>query len=314
MNRLEKDRASAVDMFAVIVVVLVFITAGLGIMLYQISSEPPHQSPSIVLIDEQDIVEFEYVGLLWDTQKVFETTMFDAAVDNESYPKAVSFQWPYTNVFKPINLTITEGINPNEYVNFTGMIDGGKALEDELIGMREGESKSILLDSSEAFGDPDPALIFTLNLTETMDQVQVLTTVEFLERMGEVQIFVNATYSDPIWGWDVRIIKEEYVGGERELTIRNLPDEDQIVTPYETFESRVVSVESNVNEGKGEIVLEHLLGPEDVNNLMAKYPGGEWFLLVDIDEVAGTFVADFNAEKTGKTLLYEVTIVKVVKK
>lgn len=315
MNRLEKDRASAADVFAVIVIVLILITAGLGIVLYQISSKSPHTTPSTVVIDEDDIVEFEYVGRFENTRKVFETSMYDVAIDNETYIKTLSFRWPETDVFEPINVTIGDGISPLDFVNFTGMIDDGNILLDEMIGMREGGSRHISLESFEAFGDPDPSKIVTLSLTETLDQVEVLTSIEFLQRMGEVEIIVNATYRDPVWGWDVRIIKEEHVGDIAEVTIRNLPTEEgQRVTPYETFESEVVSIDSAANEGKGEIVLRHLISAEDVNNLMAKSPSEGRFILVGLDESAGTFVADFNSEKAGKSLIYEVTVVKIVKR
>ncbi|TET89096.1 MAG: hypothetical protein E3J35_11150 [Methanomassiliicoccales archaeon] len=314
MNRLEKDRASAADVFAVIVIVLILVTAGLGIMLYQISSKSPHTTPSTVVIDEDDIVEFEYVGRFENTRKVFETSMYDVAIDNETYTKALSFRWPETDVFEPINVTIGDGISPLDFVNFTGMINDGNILLDEMIGMREGESRHIPLKSFEAFGDPDPSKIVTLSLMETLDQVEVLTSIEFLQRMGEVEIIVNATYHDPAWGWDVRIIKEEHVGDIAELTIRNSPTEGQRVTPYETFESEVVSIDSAANEGKGEIVLRHLISAEDANNLMAKSPSEGWFILVGLDEDAGTFVADFNSEKAGKSLIYEVTVVKIVKR
>ncbi|MFQ5884928.1 MAG: hypothetical protein ACE5IO_07490, partial [Thermoplasmata archaeon] len=128
MNRLEKDRASATDVFAVIVIVLILITAGLGIVLYQISSKPPHTTPSTVVVDEYNIVEFEYVGRFENTRKVFETSMYEVAIDNETYPKALSFRWPYTGMFEPINATIGEGISTLEFVNFTGMIDNGNIL------------------------------------------------------------------------------------------------------------------------------------------------------------------------------------------
>ncbi len=314
MNRLEKDHASAADMFAVIVIVLILITAGLGIVLYQISSKSPHTSPSIVVVDENDIVEFEYIGRFENTRKVFETTMYDVAINNETYIKTLSFRWPETDVFEPINVTIGAGISPLDFVNFTGMIDNGNILLDEIIGMREGESRHISLDSSEAFGDPVPSKIVTLSLTETLDQVEVMTYVEFIERMVEVEIIMNATYHDPVWGWDIRIIKDEQVGDHREVTIRNLPTEGQRVSPYETFESEVVSIDSAANEGKGEIVLRHLISAEDVDNLMAKSPSEGWFILIGLDEGAGTFEADFNSEKAGKSLIYEVTVVKIVKR
>jgi FKBP-type peptidyl-prolyl cis-trans isomerase 2 len=47
---------------------------------------------------------------------------------------------------------------------------------------------------------------------------------------------------------------------------------------------------------------------------MAKSPSEGWFALVGLDEVAGTFVADFNSEKTGESLLYEITVVKITKR
>lgn len=310
MKGLTKDYTSAVDVFAVLVVILMFITAGLGIVLYQISTKEPHTSPTIVAVEEEDLVNFEYVALFEDNQKVFEINNYSKAVDNETYPKDVAFLWPENGKFEPVNFTVGFGL-PGE--NFTGMIDHGKAIEDELIGMQQGATKTFTLDPDEAFGFPDTSKIRTLNLTETLVQIETMSSVEFLERFEGIELIFNATFNDPIWGWEVRVVDIKYVGDESEVTIRHLPEAPLTIWPYKAFPSEVTKVDSAANEGKGEITVKHLVNAGHIGSVLAQTPSGDRFKVVGLNEAEGTYEADFNSPKTGRRLVYQVTIVSIQK-
>jgi FKBP-type peptidyl-prolyl cis-trans isomerase 2 len=77
----------------------------------------------------------------------------------------------------------------------------------------------------------------------------------------------------------------------------------------------VTSVEYGANEGWGEIKLRHLLTPDDVNKVMGDSPDDDGrFVVIGVNEAAKTFEADFNSEKAGVTLRYDITITSIVRR
>jgi FKBP-type peptidyl-prolyl cis-trans isomerase 2 len=246
MNHIGRDRASAVDAFAAIVVVLIVIAGVMAVLLYSQMTSPAHVSPDTVLVEEGDEVGFIYTGYLENTL-VFETIDLDVAIDNTTYKKSLLFSWPEEGIFDPLTFVVGEGVLLD---NFLGMANDGRVLEDALTGGQENETIVVGVTPETGFGDPDPSLVRTLSLTETIDQIEMMTFGDFGERFDS-HVIVNSTIKDPLWGWDVRVSRIDEGAPERMVTIINLPDVGGIYTPYVGFQSEVVSVESGVNEGKG---------------------------------------------------------------
>jgi len=304
-----REEVSAVDTFAVIVVVLIIVAGIMSILLYTHMATPAHESPEFPTVEEGDEVEFIYIGYLENTL-VFETIDEDVATDNETYPKSLLFEWPESFLFEPISLTVGRGIHHN---NFNGMANNGSILEEAMMNLRVNETNSIDVPIERGFGEPDPSKRVTRSLVEKRDKWETISVVEFGDRFLTLAT-VNATVTDPRWGWDVRITEMREGPSDPEVTINNLPDEGMIVSPYLGFQSQVISVDDEANEGKGEIVIRHLLVPEDVNKVMGDLPTGEGkFVVIGVNEAAGTYEADFNSEKTGEILRYEIKIVSIVK-
>ncbi|MFQ6059877.1 MAG: hypothetical protein ACE5KV_01080 [Thermoplasmata archaeon] len=304
---MSRERQSAVDIFATMVVILILVVLAVGFLLYQRMSITPHTSPSYETVDERDEVKFNYVGY-YEDNTVFETTIKEVAQDNVSYPKSLLFLWPESNKFEPVMVIIGQGISGE---NFTGMVDRGKVLEDALIGMKEGDTATVWVDPEEGFEYPDPLKIETRSLIESVEQTQVMLMDDFFQRY-HVEIIPNATFVDPFWGWPVRVIWVD--PDTTEVTIRNQPAVGEIVSPYKGFQSEVIAIDSGANEGRGEITVKHLLTEEDAGNVMGVDPAKGKFAVNSVNESSGTFQADFNSEKAGKRLRYEITVVSILKR
>jgi FKBP-type peptidyl-prolyl cis-trans isomerase 2 len=310
MYRIRREERSAVDAFAALVIVLIIVAGVMGVLLYSHMTQEPHESPDILSVKEHDEIEFTYTGYLMNTL-VFETVLEDVAIDNETYPKSLLYEWPENGVFGDIFFVVGDGI---PHYTFEGMAGDGEILELAMLGMQANETKMVTVTPEHGFGDVDPSKIVTLGLTETLDIMEVMTWGDFGDRFGTPAV-VNATFTDPRWGWNVRVTNIQ--GGllDREVIIINLPEVDDIVSPYQGFESKVISVESGANGGIGEIVIEHLLDSSDVNKVMGVSPHDDGrFAVVGVNQAAGTFVADFNSEKAGVNLLYEITIVSITER
>ncbi len=309
MKRRSIDEASAVDVFAVIIVVLVIIVGIMSILLYTEMTAPSHGSAGFITVEENDQVHFIYTGYL-ENSLVFETLDENVAMDNESFPKSLLYEWPEDGVFDPVSFQVGNGI-PHE--NFDGMVDSGRILEEAMIDLRVNETISVIVLPEYGFGDHDPSQVRTLSLTETKNQIEIISSLEFSNRY-DAPVIVNTTFKDPTWGWDVRVSEVELGSDDPDVTIVNLPDEGVVYSPYVGFNSRVVRVESGIDGGLGEIELEHILIPSDSNNVMGISPHGDGkFIVVGVNEAAGTFEADFNSEKAGAILRYEITVVEIEK-
>ncbi len=303
------EEVSAVDAFAAIVVVLIVVAGIMSILLYAHMTTPAHESPEFPTVEEGDEVEFIYTGYLENTL-VFETLDEAVAIDNETYPKSLLFEWPEGGHFEPVSLTVGQGIS---HVNFDHMADEGRILEEAMMNLKVNETNSIDVAPERGFGEPDPSKRVTRNLVEKRDKWETISVAEFGDRF-QTSATVNATIIDPRWGWDVRITEMREGPVDPEVTINNLPYEGMIVSPYVGFQSEVISVDDEANEGKGEIVVRHLLVPDDVNEVMGDSPTGEGkFIVIGVNEAAGTYEADFNSQKAGEILRYEIKIVSIVK-
>jgi FKBP-type peptidyl-prolyl cis-trans isomerase 2 len=315
MKRTGTEGQSAVDTFGVLVVVLIIITGVVGVLLYTHMTIEPHESPGFLTVEDGNQIQFAYTGY-YENTLVFETTVEDIAVDNETYPKSLLYEWPEPEItpimpegiFGPIFMKIGDGI---PHSKFEGMSGHGVILEQAMIGMQVNQTKNVWVTPEDGFGEHDPSKVVTLDLEETRDKREVIMARDFFERFGSAPV-VNATYTDPRWGWDVRVVSSRQVGQDSELTLDNSPWEGMNISAYVGFQSRVVKIESGANGGIGEIVIRHLLDPVDANKVMGDSPHGDGrFVVVSVNEAAGTFEADFNSEKAGETLRYEITILSI---
>ena len=124
MYPIKGDQRSAVDAFAALVVVLIIIAGVMGVLLYSQMTTEPHKSPDVLEIKERDEIEFTYTGYLMNTL-VFETMIEDVAIDNDTYPKSLLFEWPKDGVFGAIPVIVGDGL---PHYTFEGMAGTGEAL------------------------------------------------------------------------------------------------------------------------------------------------------------------------------------------
>lgn len=293
-----------VDIFLVIVIVAILAIGLLGYQLYLISVSV--RSPAqIERAERTDTVEFDYIGAFADG-RVFGTTIKSVATDNISYPKAPSFQYPANGEFSPILFTIGGSI---DHKDFHGMAEGGKYLADSMIGMAVGETKDVVVPPEQGFGYPSESLRKTRSLIEELPQYESMTLMDYQKRFQQPAL-LGRTIKDPFWQWDVVVY---YVNHTTDLVkVRNNPTKGMVVRPYVGWDSKVVEVTSGANEASGKIVVQHLLTEDDAGRVKGTDSEGD-FIVVSVDETRGTFVVDYNDERAGKVLYYQITILSITK-
>ncbi|MCD6383923.1 MAG: FKBP-type peptidyl-prolyl cis-trans isomerase [Thermoplasmata archaeon] len=254
-----------------------------------------------LVVKEGDKVTVDYIGR-FPNGEVFDTSI-RAIADNPLIPKSPGFTPQST--YQPLEFVVGSG----------RMIKG---FEDGVIGMRVGETRNITVPPEEGYGPADPNLIMWIPETEFVPLFVNLTVEQFKENFSGEEPKVDAVYTHPFWGWPCKVVKIE---GDR-VTFQNTP---RVGERYKAFpwNSTVedISVEQNrivvrhytsEIEGYIRIPLEHF---KYYNSTLYNYAKG----IPDSDKVDQAFVhveggnikVDFNKEVKGKTLLFEVHLLKI---
>jgi FKBP-type peptidyl-prolyl cis-trans isomerase 2 len=304
---LRKDRSGALDIFLTALIILAVLMAFViyqAVMLGMSASTGP--SPEV--IERTDTIEFDYTGSFEDG-RVFGTTLKGVADDNVSYPKSLNFTYPSNGQFEPVLTTIGGGFIEQGAAAFFGMVNDGKALENDLLGMRVDETRLIILQPEEAFGSPDPVKSEVRPLVMSVPQYEEITTATYSQRFDSPP-FEGKTEKDPFWGWNVIVY---YLNRSNDLVIlRHNPAQGMIVSPYESWNTIVEAVDSGANGGEGEIRIRHQLTPDDANRVMGKSEN-ERFIVTSVNTDDETFIADFNDERAGKVLYLRITLLTITK-
>ena len=274
---------------AVVFVILVMIGAAMAAGILFLSSPAP------VTIDyavDGDRVRVDYIGI-FENGWVFDTSLEAVANDNGTYPKSISFQYRTTG-FQPIEFTVGAG----------QMIQG---FDEGVIGMREGDRRTLIVTPDKGYGYADPSLIEVKQLIEDLPLKEFMNASEFSQRFF-VEAIEGQVIQDPFWKWDVRVFD---VSGEN-VTILHEPDMDMIIQPYKEWDTQVIAIDSGANEGVGIVRVEHLLQTSDEYTIKTLDSKGE-FILTEVNPAEGTFTLDYNREVVGKTLIFHVTMVQITK-
>lgn len=283
---LAKD-SSAISDWYVLLALVIAVAVAVGAY-YVIFTLPPITAPKTA--QQGDTVYINYVGSFANDGIVFDTSLQSVAADNSSYPKAYSFSW--RSSWSNLQFTIGDG----------SVIKG---FDDGVRGLSVGQSTTISIPESEGYGAADPSLIFVHNLTETVPVRQTWNETAFASYYG--QNAVSATnVSDPIYGWSVMV---SILNGE--IVTTNSPFPGEAVRPYHAWAADVLAIDDTANNGTGLITIQNHLDSTMIDKIGGKAPDGQTFYLSDVDAVAGTFTINFNKQVVGRTLVFQVTLVRL---
>ena len=304
---LRRDRTGAIDIFLTAIIILIVILAFVVYWAYLLSIEgAPVPSPEVV--ERTDTVEFDYIGTFEDG-RVFGTTIQSVADDDSSYPKSLNYT--YLGEFKPVLSTIGGGFIEPGASEFFGMANRGTSLESGIMGMRVGETRVVVLEPWQAYGETNESRLEVRSLVETLPQYEEMSTMDYSQRFSaEGPPFEGKSLKDPFWGWNLNVV---YLNRTNDLVIiRHNPSPGDVVTPYTNWNTLVEHVDSTANGGTGEIRVRHQLSPED-EGLVLGQSHSERFIVTSVDPVHETYVADFNDERAGKVLYLRITLVSISK-
>ena len=250
-------------------------------------------------------VQVEYTGMLapeYGGGLVFDTSMYDVAVDNNSYPKTPTFQMRSKDRYTPLMVHVG-GKSDKGYIQ---VIDG---FSEGLIGMHPGESKVITIPPEKGYGYGDPNLIETHRLTHVIPLREEYPEQKFVYLFG-AHPKVGMMVENPVYHWPMHV--DNVLGGY--AIVSNLPEKNETYSAG-PWDVRVMDMESVSDNGNGTITIKNLLYPEDAYHIKGNgtnaYGKQGTFVVTGVDLENDTYTIDYNDLTKGRTLIFTVKLISI---
>jgi FKBP-type peptidyl-prolyl cis-trans isomerase 2 len=232
----------------------------------------------------QDIVEVDYIGFL-DDGEIFDTSIADIGRNN-NLPKSSEWQG-HGDTYKPMLVTL----------DTHSVVDG---FNDGIKGLEIGQSRTVLVPPEEGYA---VFINVTIPKTEKVPMVLQMTWNEFVNTYGETPA-ENMVVKDKYWNWSVQVIDLEGTNVTAMVNPQGLMN--RTVNPY-GWDSKIVSIDSLANGGKGEIVVEHKYSP----GVNVTYRGKNGHVVEETDTGIKIRYNDSTSPLSTKNMWFHIILVKI---
>lgn len=242
-----------------------------------------------------DLVRVNYVGKLPNGQ-VFDTSLYSVATDNATYPKSLFFGYRGSeSKYTTLNFTVGKG----------DMIDG---FETGVLGMKVGETRTIVIPVKDAYGPANESKITTMNLTETVPLYKEMSVDDFEAYFGEAPTS-NKLYTDPNYGWQVSTTNVD----KKVVRMQNLPTDGASYRAHASSSdpSYGWNITVDVDSTNQTIIVHHLLDASSAMSVKGMDGVSGRLYVKSVDEAAGTAVIDRNNQVLGQDLTFTITLVSI---
>ena len=276
-------------MILVFIVIVSLIIAG-GYITYTVISSSQTSAASGTPVKTGDNVAVDYIGQFEDGT-VFDTSIQSVAQNDTLFPKSLSFSTRES--YSPLSFTVGTG----------QMISG---FDNGVIGMCVNQTKVLVIPPEDGYGYPDESLFLTESLTLSVPVFEWVGNSTAFSEIYYISPIIGANVKNPEYGWNMTVYHIDPV--TEQVMVKNNPYMGEIIDTSKGWLSQVKSIDTSANLGTGEIIIEHLLGYNDVSSLIFIDEQGQQFSISRVDSASGTFTMDYNAEHVGKTLIFKVTL------
>ncbi|MGQ0797404.1 MAG: hypothetical protein ACT4OI_06040, partial [Methanobacteriota archaeon] len=95
------------------------------------------------------------------------------------------------------------------------------------------------------------------------------------------------------------------------------PEIGEVVRPYGAWDAEVVAIDDAANGGDGRILVRHAVETSMLDAVGGTSNGQDFYLsdvdLPEDDPDAGTYTLNFNRQVVGRTLVFQVTLVTLLR-
>jgi FKBP-type peptidyl-prolyl cis-trans isomerase 2 len=294
-KKLKNDTSGLAKTALIIIIVLVMLSAStLVIVLYQGNQDETNKKNRTVATG--DTVKVDYIGKLADG-RLFDTSLASIAND-PLVTKSLSFTLRSNSSYTPLSFT----------VGSSSLITG---FSKAVIGMKIGETKTVDLSPSEAYGNLVLSKITNFTLVETKNVYDNMSFAQFKTKYS-VSAVAGMTVTDPVYKWPVNVLLANPEADN--VRVQNAPVQGQnyLIFANSTqsaagWNITVTTVDTTVSEA-GQIVLVHDLTDADSGKIRGVDSTGTVFILENVNTTTKTATRNANTELVGKTLTFTITL------
>jgi FKBP-type peptidyl-prolyl cis-trans isomerase 2 len=297
-----------------LVLVLVVIAAGItgGVLLYVFVN---HRAPAStgLQVAVGDNVTVNYIGIFANGPqqgRVFDTSEYSVALNNVTWPKSLQYssRGGKPSDYTPLGVYVGPNAPSSGYtignLTFGGVVTG---FWQGLVGLPGNQTHYVTVPPALGYSYVNASCFVTNNLTNRYPVVVTLTPSEFSAVFPNVNLTGGTVYfTDPLYGWTDALLSANATA----VVYENLPSLGMIVSP-EGWAEKVTNITSTT------ITLTSQLSPDE-SGLVAGHSARTVcsktaFIVTQINLGAGTYVADYNSEVNGQTLIFIVSVVDIFK-
>jgi FKBP-type peptidyl-prolyl cis-trans isomerase 2 len=324
------NRTDAICLLVVILVIVGIVSLMTYSWYQEATNEPKKKDQGLLNVREGDTITCEFTEWILTRDStgeikycVYQTTD-ESIAEDETIPKSVTFQQILVNntgvpitrdaLTKIVGSDLSDELNPG----FNNIV----------IDMKEGESRTgVEIPASEGYGEKNDELIQTIPIS---DSIPIYISKDRFAFEGEYSDELPSepgktfepgqTFEDHYWGWNIRI----HSITNDTIVIKNEPTLDMELAVF-SWPAKVINISSEdgtiwikhkpdisiVNTPIDAEVLE-FYNPRftEIRDLVVEtqqpYPG----IIISIEN---GITIDFNRENIGKSLKYDLTIVKIIR-
>ena len=296
-----------------LILVLIVVAAGItgGVLLYYyVNHRAPPAGPATLEVGDNATVN--YIGIFAkgpQQGRVFDTSEYSVALNNVSWPKSLQYtsRGGRPSDYTPLGVYIGSNAPSGGYtignLTFGGVVTG---FWQGLVGMQGNQTRYVTVPPALGYSFVNSSCFVTHNLTGQFPDVVTVTPSEFTDIFPGVNASLGVSFRDPVYGWTDYILSVNATA----VSYENLPSLGMTVSPQGWAEtvtnitSTVITLRSQLNPDQSGLIAGH-----GASTVCSKTD----FIVTNINLGAGTYVADYNPEVNGQTLIFIVTVVDIFK-
>jgi hypothetical protein len=296
--------------FWTFVLVLIVVAAGIGgaAFVYYENHRPPPSGPLTVQVG--DNVTVNYIGLFGNSPqqgRVFDTSEYSVALNNVSWPKSLQYhsRGGSPSDYTPLGVYVGPNAPSSGYTfantTFGGVVPG---FWQGLLGLTGNRTQYVTVPPALGYSFVNASCIVTQPLVTTTPVVVQLTPSVFRSTFPNATGGAGTVFTDPVYGWPDLILTVN----ASTVTYENLPTLGMVVNPsgwpvvVSNLTASTITLSSRLSPSQAGLVLGHS---------SSSTCGATTFIVTSVNVANGTYVADYNPEVDGQTLIFVVTVVDI---
>ncbi|MGA8303896.1 MAG: hypothetical protein WA547_05785 [Thermoplasmata archaeon] len=303
-----EPRPSPVVPIVLAIIVLAAGIGGIGFLYYEQHHEGSASSGLVVQVG--DNVTVNYIGLFANGPqqgRVFDTSEYSIALNNVSWPKSLQYtsRGGQPSDYSPLPVYVGSSAPSGGYSfggqTFSTVVPG---FWQGLVGLPGNRTHYITVPPSLGYSFVNASCLITGQLVTTTPVLVTVPPGLFAALFPNVTMIPGVFYTDPVYGWNDTVLS----ANASAVTYENLP-----TLGMTTYPNGWPVVVTNITTST--ITLQSQLTPAQAGSVAghgsADVCGTSTYIVTQVNLGAGTYVADYNQEVAGQTLIFIVSVVDI---